>query len=238
VAFDTAAIVAADPAADRGVAAAAVERVEAGAGGTRYRPAIESALGLLAASGDGSGRIVVVTDLQAGGWDEGDRVPVPEAVEVEVADVGPLPENLALVGTRLDGGRVAATVANFGTEPRDARVTAAVDDRVAGEVVVTVGAGQTADATVDLTEGSRVVVTISDPDGFQADNARYLVREREGPPPVLVVSATGNPGREAFYIQQALAASGPGGAAFRVEGIAASALSEGRRARERSAACS
>jgi hypothetical protein len=84
---------------------------------------------------------------------------------------------------------------------------------------------------LDDVDGEGVVLAVDDPDGLQADNVRYLVMERAGPPPVLVVTATGDLGREAFYVEQALAASGGRGAAFSVEGVAASALSSWDEAR-------
>jgi hypothetical protein len=59
----------------------------------------------------------------------------------------------------------------------------------------------------------------------QGDNARYLVIDGASRPGVLVVTASGNLPREAFYLQHALAAAGPGGAAYRVTGVSTQQLS-------------
>ncbi len=253
VTFADTATVAAEPAGDRGLARSAIADAQAGAGGTRYRAVLEAAGSLVTAHGDGTGRIVVVTDLQAGGWDQGDRVLLPEGIAVEIADVGPLPDNLAIVRVRAEGERrVVATVANFSEAAREARVTvllkpdatyapkpdptdalkpnptyaATADGRQVGEQSITIGAGQTVDVEFDGIDAGRTPVSVEvvDPDGLQGDNARYVVMGSGGPPPVLIVTATGNLDREAFYARQALAAAGPAGAAFGVEGAAASAL--------------
>jgi hypothetical protein len=50
-------------------------------------------------------------------------------------------------------------------------------------------------------------VAIDDPDGLQADNVRYALLDNAARPALLVVTATGDLGREAFYVQQALAAA-------------------------------
>ncbi|MGE0704162.1 MAG: BatA domain-containing protein [Vicinamibacterales bacterium] len=226
VTFADAATVAAEPAADRALAVAAVDASSAGAGATRYRPALEAAEGLIAAHGDGSGRIVVVTDLQAGGWTSGDRLRVPEGVQVEVADVGALPDNLAVVAARIEGERdVVATLANFGAEPREARLSVEAGGRQIGPEAVTVGAGSTASVRFAEVEGDRATVRVDDPNGLQADNERRLVMQGRNVPSVLVVTAAGDLEREAFYLQQALTAAGTEGSAFAVEGAGASTLS-------------
>ena len=69
VAFADVADVVAAPAIDHALAASAVDRVAAGDGATRYRAGLSAAVHAL----DGRrGSIVVVTDLQEGGWDAGD----------------------------------------------------------------------------------------------------------------------------------------------------------------------
>jgi hypothetical protein len=226
VTFADAAAVAAAPSGDRGLAMSAVNDAAARAGATRYRTALEAAAELIARHGNGSGRIVVVTDLQAAGWMPGDRVRLPPQVAVHVADIGPLPENLAVVRTRAEGdGRVIATIANFGSEAREARATLTSEEGAAGKAQVTIGGGQSADVTFTGVAGESATVTIDDPAGLQLDNIRHLVLQRSVAPAVLIVTATGDLGREAFYAQQALTAGGPRGADFEVEGVAAPALS-------------
>jgi len=226
ITFAEAATIAAEPSGDRAVAAAAVNAAEAEAGGTRYRAAIEAAAGLVAAHGDGTGRIVVVTDLQAGGWDQGDRVLLPEGVAVETIDVGALPPNLALLGTRPAGeGRIAATIANFSDDNREIVVRASTGGSEVAQTRLSVAAGQSAEALLEGVTAESVSVQIADADGLQGDNERFLVMRNTTPPPVLLVTSTGALDREAFYAQQAIGSSGTDGAEFTVEGSSPAALS-------------
>lgn len=225
VTFADAPVVVATPSSDRGFAVSAVNSAEAGAGGTRYRAALEAATGLIASHGDGTGTIVMVTDLQAGGWDQDDRVLLPGPVALEIADVGPLPDNLSLIAARAEGPRVLTTVANFGQAPREARVSISTDGQPLGELTLAVGAGQSVDAAFSNITADRMSVQVVDPEGLQSDNTRFLLAGQDAPPVVLVVTTSGDLDRDAFYVQQALAARGPAGATFTVEGVAASALS-------------
>ena len=61
--------------------------------------------------------------------------------------------------------------------------------------------------TVPATDGGAAAVTIDDPAGIQADNVRYaLISSATTRPSVLVATTSGDLAREAFYLQQALAA--------------------------------
>ncbi len=99
--------------------AAAVDAARAGAGGTRYRAALNAARDVMRGRG---GTIVVVTDLQESGWDAGDRAAIPDSARIEIADVGAPPPNLAVTAARVTGERIVATVRNAGTAPADVRV--------------------------------------------------------------------------------------------------------------------
>jgi len=218
--------VASQPVTDHALAIAAVDGSSAGAGGTRYRPALEAAAGLIAGGGDGSGRIVVVTDLQSVGWTSGERLRLPEQVQVEIADVGALPENLAVVGARVDGERnVIATVSNFGSQSREARLSLEAGGAGVRQASITIAAGGSESVQLGTVEGDRATVRVEDPDGLSADNERSLVMQGRSIPSVLLVTTSGDLAREAFYLQQALTAAGAEGAAFVVEGVGASALS-------------
>jgi hypothetical protein len=224
VAFADVADVVAAPAIDRALAASAIDRIAAGYGATRYRAGLGAAVHAL----DGRrGSIVVVTDLQEGGWDAGDRASVPESVRIDVADVGPPPANLAVTSLRPAGDRVAATVRNTGPQARDVRVRLALDGRAAGEMPASIGADQSADVFFQVpSHAASAEVTIDDRDGLQADNVRYAVLENAARPALLVVTATGDLGREAFYVQQALAAGAAANAgAYQVSGVGGAQLS-------------
>jgi hypothetical protein len=179
---------------------------------------------MASAHGGDRSTIVVVTDLQESGWDAGDRITVPESARIEVVDVGASPPNLAVTALRATPDRVVATVRNAGPRAREARVELTVDGRLAGEAGAAIGPNQTADVTLPGARGGSAVVSVSDRDGVQGDNARYVVLEDTGRPSVLVVTASGDVSREAFYVQHALTVPGPGGPAYQVAGAGASQL--------------
>ena len=124
VAFDDAARVAAGLALDRGAARAAVAGLLPRPRATRYREGLTAASALI---GDRPGRVVVVTDLQAGGWDDVGR---GRAVEPQPAGVtGPPPGGgrgdggaglspTGVTGGRGAGGSFSPPVSSVSTEPR------------------------------------------------------------------------------------------------------------------------
>ncbi len=125
IAFDDAAEVLVRPTTDRAMVRTAIDRAVPGAGATRYRGALSAAVELLAGA---PGTIVVVTDLQASGWDEGDRVALPASVNLEVADVGAPPSNLAVTAFHAEGNRLVAAVRNLGDAARDTTLTLSMHD--------------------------------------------------------------------------------------------------------------
>jgi hypothetical protein len=210
------------PGPDRTLANDAIEQAAPGFGATRYRTALSAASQHLAGR---HGTIVLVSDLQESGWDAGDRASVPEGTTIEVADVGALPPNFAITAVRPMADRVVATVHNGGPRPRDARVRLTIDLRPAGEVTVSLGANQSAEATfAGVPRGVSAAVYVDDPEGIQADNVRYAVLGGAGTPSVLVVAGSGDVNRDAFYVQHALAAGAAVGPAFRVAGVGAAQL--------------
>src|SRR6185503_20022840 len=167
VTFADQAEIAAKPAADRVLAAAAIDQAASGFGATRYRSALSAASQVLAGR---HGTIVVVTDLQENGWDAGDRASVPEGTTITVADVGAMPPNLAVTAIRPLADRLVATVHNGGPRPREARVHLTIDNRVPVDAVVSLGANQSADAMfAGAPRGSSATVTVDDPEGIHAD---------------------------------------------------------------------
>jgi hypothetical protein len=170
------------------------------------------------------GTIVVVTDLQASGWDEGDRVALPASVNLEVADVGAPPSNLAVTAFHAEGNRLVAAVRNLGDAARDTTLTLSMHDtatspasaKAASTSAASVGPGDTVRLTLAREPGALASVSVDDTTGAQADNSRFLVLDDASRPAVLVVTATGDLGREAFYLQQALSVGG-GPASYVVE---------------------
>ncbi len=223
VTFADEAEIAAKPSADRVLAAAAIDQAVPGFGATRYRAALSAA----AQNFNGrKGTIVVVTDLQENGWDAGDRASVPEGTTIAVADVGAMPPNLAVTAVRPLADRLVATVHNGSARAVDARVHLAIDNRPAVDATVPLGPNQSAEATfAGAPRGAAATVTVDDVDGIQADNVRYAVLGGTNKPSVLVISGSGDLGRDAFYVQHALAAGTPAAAAFQVTGAGGAQLS-------------
>jgi hypothetical protein len=215
------------PTPDRGAALAAIDAGETGFGSTRYRAGLNAAGSLLARPGR---TIVVVTDLQESGWDAGDHAAVPEGTRVEVRDVGALPENLAITGLRFDSGRAIATIRYTGSRSRQVRARLTVGGKQAAETSVTVEANASADAVFPASratsalDGDVAKVTIDDPGGIQADNARYALLTGATRPAVLVATTAGDLARDAFYVQQALLA-GPAENKPEVAGVSVATLS-------------
>jgi len=217
VTFSDVADVVARPSADHAFARTAIEGANAGFGATRYRVGLNAAAQAL---GGARGTIVVVTDLQESGWDVGDRASVPESAQIEIVDVGPPPANLAITAARLIGDRIVATVRSTDTRPRETRVRLLLDGRAAGDAALSIAPNASAEAAFAARGGSSAEIAIDDPEGWQADNARYLVLDAASRPTVVAVTATGDSPRDAFYVHHALAAGG----AYQVVGVSGAQL--------------
>jgi hypothetical protein len=228
VTFSDSARVAGELSGDRAIARAAVDAAQPGAGGTSYRAALAASADLLRGR---TGTIVVVTDLQASGWDAGDRVSLPEAIHLEVSDVGAAPPNLAVTAARVAGDRLVATVRSTAPQAREVRVHLAAGTgqdvtagQPAGDLTLPVGGQQSTDAAFALPQGSWASITVEDGEGARADNVRYVVLDRASRPKVLIITATGDPAHEAFYVEQALVARGANAGAYDAEGVSGNAL--------------
>jgi hypothetical protein len=210
VTFADEAAVVARPGVDRELAKAAINEASSGFGSTRYRPALAAAAQQL---DRGKGRIVVVTDLQEIGWDAGDSAAVPEGATIEIADVGPPPPNLAVVAITPLSDRIVATIRNEGPA-RNAHARLTLGARPPVDAAVAIGPNQSADVMFAGPPGSGTAsVSVDDPEGLQADNARYVVIGGSNRTTAAVVTGTGDVAREAFYVQQALGVPTPGGGA-------------------------
>lgn len=234
VTFDDVAEIVERPSGDRVLARSAVDRANAGSGSTRYRAGLSAAVQML----DGRrGNIVVVTDLQESGWDVGDRMTVPESAHIDVADVGALTEDLAVVGLRSAGDRLVATVRNAGSRAVDARLHLSLDGRRAGDTTVALGPNASADVPLPISgRAATASVAVDDPRGVQANNVRYAVLGDSTRSSVLVVSGSGDLSRDAFYLQAALQANAAGATTYDVVGVSGSELASWTSARLRSVA--
>ena len=220
VAFDDTARVVADLAGSRAAARAAVEALFPGVHGTRYRVGLAAASALI---GPRDGRIVVVTDLQASGWDHGAGAISPQ-VDVEVRDVAPPDGNLAVVGIEPAPGATAAVLFQVGASAGETLVSLAVDGNLISEIQVTPGPGRTTVRfPVVLPAVGVATVSVVDPVGYAADDRRY--RLLDAPEPALVLVVTSHPrARDAvFYLERALA-PGEDAGRFSVDVVAAAAV--------------
>ena len=218
---------------DRGGVIAAIDEAQPGAGGTRYRTALSRASEAIA-SGDGG--ITVVTDLQQAGWEASDEGSVPDGIEVKVAEVAAPAGNFAVTTARREGNAVVAAIHNYGTRP--ARVTARLrvtdvggSTRDAGTMTVEVGGQAAADVRFGaaLPPRGSAEVRVEDRDGYEADNARYVVLDPPVALPMVIVTAEPPDSSNAgLYLERALSVAEDGRAfAPRViEGRAFSSLSD------------
>ena len=220
VAFDDTARVVADLAASRAGARAAVETLFPGVHGTRYRVGLAAASALI---GSRAGRIVVVTDLQASGWDQGAGTISPH-VDVEVRDV-PAPEgNLAVVGIEPAPAATAAVLFRVGASAGETRVSLAVDGNPVSEVRVTPGPGRTTVRfPVVLPAVGVATVSVVDPVGYPADNRRYRLLDAPERASVLVVTSDARASDAVLYLERALAPEEDAGL-FSVNIVAAAAV--------------
>jgi hypothetical protein len=222
--FANGADVVAAPSQDRAGARAAIEKLQPGAGATRYRAALARGA---EAIGSRAGRFLVVTDLQQTGWDAADEGAVPDRVTVDVQDVGGPDGNLALAGIRIEGADAIAIVRNYADRPRNEQVAFSIENRRFASVPVTVPPAGTVEVRASIEGRSRGVLaaTVTDPVGYAADNTRYAVLDAGQAPAVLAITAAGQPA-QVFYLERAvLVAEDAGGFRFRtVSGPAFSSL--------------
>ena len=218
VAFAQAADVIAPVSQDRAGVVAALAQLAPGAGATRYRTALQGAAD---AFNGRSGRIVVVTDLQQSGWDAAGDGGIPEGISVEVDDVGAPDTNLSVTSLRVEGAEAVAVVQNYSARPATDQVLFAVDARRIGAVPVMLGAGASVEARIALdgVAPGGLSASITDREGYSADNARYAILDESADAvSVFAVTPTGHPS-EALYLERALAvAEGARGFRFRSMG--------------------
>jgi hypothetical protein len=213
----------ADVLAARGDAAsarAALDKLEPGFGATRYRPVFERTFELAEGAG---GRLVVVTDLQRAGWEGEAKAVLPPGWQLEVRDVGAATVNAAVTSLLLEPGRVRASVRNSGTSAQSGRMHLMLDGHEVTAVPYAVDAGRTTDVPIAwrTPASGALAVSIDDPGGLSADDARFAALDGLGPAKVLVVTAGGQAG---LYLARALETSAGEEGAFDTKVVTGSAL--------------
>lgn len=179
VVFDTMADVAQGLTTDRGAAQTAIKDLTAGHRRTRFASGLAAARDLI---GTRSGRIVLVTDRQATGWQPETSVAVPRGIDIDVQTVRAVDENVAVTAVEVDDLTIRVVLTSTGP-PRSVAVGMAVDDAPVASTIAEVS-GSTTTLALDLDLGgvaagdrlARAVVTVSvdDPVGLVADNRRRV----------------------------------------------------------------
>jgi Aerotolerance regulator N-terminal/von Willebrand factor type A domain len=206
VAFDETADTIVDATTDRGAVTAAIRALTPGISGTRYAAAITRAADVL---GPRAGRVVVVTDLQQAGWHGPPRGGLAEDVEVSVKQVEASLQNLAVVSAERRGGRVEATLRNFGLELRTAQVTLAIEGAEAARATISIPAQSAAPVGFDVEAPPRgaAAITVADQGGVPVDDTRYVVLDPAEPTRVLVLVADPSALGGGLYVERALGAA-------------------------------
>ena len=205
IAFDDRADVLAEP-GTAAAARAALSRVKPTYGGTRYATLLDKASDLAEQRG---GRLIVITDLQESGWDDRRHAAFAPGLRVEVVDVGPPAENLAITGLRTEADSVVATIRNAGPQPRAGQLRLEVESRQVATAEYSAGAQSTIDVSIPVRTraGDAVVAFLDDPQGLAADNRRFAIAGA-GHDEALIIGS--NRGGSGFYVSRALAAAAAG----------------------------
>jgi hypothetical protein len=214
VTFADAATIVVPPTTDRGGVIAAIDQSQPGANGTRYRTALARAAETISS---GQGTITVVTDLQQAGWEASDEGAVPEGIEVNVAEVAPPANNIAVTTVRRDGNAILAGVHNFGLRGARPsvrlRLLGSETSRDVATQVVELGPQAAGEVrfTATLAPRGGAEVRVDDRDGYQSDNARYFVLDPPTALPIFIVTAEPPDSSNAgLYIERALSVADDG----------------------------
>lgn len=213
----------------------AVDTARAGAGATRYAPALALASRLLAASTLPRREALLISDFQRAGWRDAPEARLPAGASLTWADVGGGAEpdvGVVDVDLRREEGangvtrlRVAARLVASGGAPRTVPVTLAIGGRAARTVPVRVTPGAPAAATFDsipLPTGWSTATVSVPRDAQPANDDHHFVAAREQALRVLLVDGPSRREDAGLYLRRAL---GVGAASpFRVDVVHRDAL--------------
>jgi Aerotolerance regulator N-terminal/von Willebrand factor type A domain len=203
---------------DRGRLLASLARVEAGAGGTRYGPALKLAGSILSESPLPRREAILISDFQRVGWQGAEGVRLPDgAVLTTVPVTDASAPNLSATPVSLqrsmfsDQERVTVTagVANHGSEPvRDVDLALEVGGRAIQTKRLSIegnGAASTTFDPVTLAERNvRATVRIAN-DALVRDNVFHFVVSPEEPIRIVLAERSGAPRDASLYLSRALA---------------------------------
>jgi hypothetical protein len=186
-------------------------------------PVVRKAVELAEGAG---GTLVLISDLQRSGWENAQPIALPAGWNVEVQDVGEPRGNLAITAVAVEPDRIVTTIRNGWTARKTGRLRVRHGDRELTTVAYDVAPSTSIEVPIDMRTpvSGGIAVSLDDPDGFPADDARYRAVGSGAQPRVLIVSYGASNG---FYIARALetASSEEGGVAVdRTNGPAFSKL--------------
>jgi hypothetical protein len=166
-----------EPGLDRGAARTTVSQLEPGAGPTRYHAAIARAFDTI---GTRRGRIVLITDLQSSGWGAADAIALPDRVQVEVQDVGPMPPNAGITALDRVPDGIRVGLSSTGAA-RSVEVTVTRDDANIGSARVALPADGSAQAVFKDAGVSGIVWCSTRGPGSWQSSSRRRARGRPRP---------------------------------------------------------
>ena len=210
IAFDERAQLLAEP-GTKTDARAALAGLAPAFGTTRYVPLVRTAAEL---TEGGGGTLVLISDLQRSGWENAQPIALPPGWNLDLQDVGEPRGNLAITALTVEPDRIVATVRNSWTVRQTGRLRVRHDDRDLITAAYDVAPSSSMEVPVDLRTpvSGGIAVSLDDPGGFAADDARYRALGAGAQPRVLIISYGASNG---FYVARALesASSEEGGVA-------------------------
>ena len=179
-------------------ARAALGGVTAGFGATRFAAAVAKAVEI--AAGDPA-RLIVISDLQRAGWEDEQPLSVPSNLQVEVRDAAAHTSNAAVTQVRVEPDRLIASIANLSSSALADVARVRVDGREVASAPVRVPAQSSADVAIGHRAGTRgsLAISIDDPQGYAADNTRFVLLDPPGRTRVMVLTSQTAPDSGVYF---------------------------------------
>ncbi|BCS32897.1 hypothetical protein TBR22_A21210 [Luteitalea sp. TBR-22] len=225
VTFADRAQVVAEPSTDHGAVRAQLATLQAGPGATRYAGPLEAARGLL----DGrAGRIVLVTDMQAGGWSRG-TTSLPDNVRLDVRAVGARVDNVLLRDLVVSREQARVVVSNAGQVPAELTVTLGRLDGGGATQQVSLDGGVSRELVFPGPHApGGFVARVRHEGGFPADDQRFAVLRDTAPTRVHVLVGDEVDRPRALFVDRAFGALGASAATGFTVQVATGAAAFGR----------
>lgn len=182
-------------------ARAALDDLAPGFGATRYAPLMEKAVAIA----EGGGTLVVISDLQRAGWDDGHSVSLPAGWRVDLRGIGAARGNLAVSALAVQPKGVTATLRNSWNETKHGRVRLLHDGREIATAPFLVAPRSAADVSLSVSlPAGALAVAVDDPGGLAADDTRHLAAGGSSQPRALIVGSDTGGRPSGFYLARAL----------------------------------